>query len=238
MVIRLTRNIDLDARCKSILCFVGAFTCLLGGWAATYENDLKKIIALSTLRQLGVMVFRLGLGLSNLALFHLYTHALFKALLFLAAGQMLMARYGSQDVRLLGSIGVRMPFTVVIFNIRRLCLVGAPFLSAFFSKHLILEMMVASSLNTLSIVVILIATMFTAKYVVRRLKCISWGKPTSPMLAVQSNFYTTFPVLLLSVGGIVGGKFFTTLDLANIEAVTISSFWGMAINFVTFVGVC
>nr|YP_010032948.1 NADH dehydrogenase subunit 5 [Haloa japonica]QOW38682.1 NADH dehydrogenase subunit 5 [Haloa japonica] len=236
LIIRLSTNIDLDNTCKSVLLFVGAFTCLLGGWAATYENDLKKIIALSTLSQLGVMVFSLGLGLSNLALFHLYTHALFKALLFLAAGQMLMASYGSQDIRLLGSVGLSMPFTVVMFNISSLCLVGAPFLSAFYSKHLILEMMVMSSFNVLSFVVMLFATMFTAKYVIRSLKCISWSKPIFPILAVQSNFYTTFPVILLSTGGIVAGKFFSLLEINNLEACAISSMWGTIINLVTLTG--
>nr|YP_009628528.1 NADH dehydrogenase subunit 5 [Bullacta caurina]QBX88142.1 NADH dehydrogenase subunit 5 [Bullacta caurina] len=236
LIIRLSCNLDLDSGCKTVLVFVGAITCLLGGWAATYENDLKKIIALSTLSQLGVMMFSLGLGLSNLALFHLYTHALFKALLFLAAGQMLMASYGSQDIRLLGSVGLSMPFTVVMFNVSSLCLIGAPFLSAFYSKHLILEMMVMSSLNVMSFVIMLIATMFTAKYVIRSLKCISWSKPIFPILAVQSNFYTTFPVLLLSLGGIMGGKFFSLLELNTLESCSISSFWGMMINLVTLTG--
>nr|ABJ55884.1 NADH dehydrogenase subunit 5 [Smaragdinella calyculata] len=236
LIIRLSCNIDLDESCKTVLIFVGAFTCLLGGWAATYENDLKKIIALSTLSQLGVMVFSLGLGLSNLALFHLYTHALFKALLFLAAGQMLMASYGSQDIRLLGSVGLSMPFTVVMFNVSSLCLIGAPFLSAFYSKHLILEMMIMSSLNTVSFLVMMVATMFTAKYVIRSLKCISWSKPIFPILAVQSNFFTTFPVILLSLGGITAGKFFSLLELNNLEACSISSFWGTMINLVTVTG--
>jgi len=236
LIIRLRCNIDLQPEVKSLLLFVGAFTCLLGGWAATYENDLKKIIALSTLSQLGVMVFSLGLGLSNLALFHLYTHALFKALLFLAAGQILMARYGSQDIRLLGSIGLSIPFTVVIFNVSSLCLIGAPFLRAFYSKHLILEMMVISSLNIVSFIVMLVATIFTAKYVIRSLKCISWRKPIFPILAVQSNFYTTLPVILLRIGGITAGKFFRLLELNNLEACAISSFWGSLINCVTILG--
>lgn len=237
LIIRLRYSIPLDETSKRVLIFLGAITCLLGGWAATYENDLKKIIALSTLRQLGVIVFRLGLGLSNLALFHLYTHALFKALLFLAAGQILMARFGSQDIRLLGRIGVSIPFTVVIFNISRLCLVGAPFLRAFYSKHLILEITIASSLNGLSCLIMLFATMFTAKYVMRRLKCISWTKPISPILATQSNFYTSFPVILLRIGGILGGKVFGLLDQGNLELASVSWFWSSMINLVTFTGV-
>lgn len=187
-----------------------------------YENDVKKVIALSTLSQLGVIVFRLGLGLSNLALFHLYTHALFKALLFLAAGNILIARFGSQDIRLLGSVGLRIPFTVVIFNIRRLCLVGAPFLRAFYSKHLILEIIVSSSLNIVSFIIMLFATFFTANYVVRTLKAISWSKPAPSIIAVTSNFYTVFPVALLRIGGISAGKIFRSIEPIYMEVASVS----------------
>lgn len=236
LIIRLRYNIPLDSTCKLILIFTGSVTCLLGGWAATYENDLKKVIALSTLRQLGVIVFSLGLGLPNLALFHLYTHALFKALLFLAAGNILISRYGSQDIRLLGGIGVSMPYTIVMFNISRLCLVGGPFLRAFYSKHLILEIRASSSLSLVSFLVIIVATFFTAKYVIRTLKCVSWFKPVSPILRVQSNFYTVFPVTLLRVGGVRGGKMFAYIDLANMEVATISMLWRILINLVTISG--
>jgi len=237
LIIRLSYNIPIDDIVKSILIFVGAITCLLGGWAATNENDVKKIIALSTLSQLGVIVFRLGLGLPNLALFHLYTHALFKALLFLAAGNILISGFGSQDIRLIGGVGVRIPFTVVIFNIRRLCLIGGPFLRAFYSKHIILEKITISSINTLSFIIMLAATIFTAKYVIRTLKAVSWRKPYSSILSVSSNFYTSFPVFLLGGGSIVAGKILVNLDLINFEVAFISGFWGGLINLVTVVGV-
>nr|ATW72358.1 NADH dehydrogenase subunit 5 [Dolabella auricularia] len=237
LIIRLSYNLPLSEEIKSILLFLGAITCLLGGWAATYENDIKKIIALSTLSQLGVMVFSLGLGFPNLALFHLYTHALFKALLFLAAGNMLMATYGFQDIRLMGGIGVAMPFTVIMFNISSLCLVGAPFLSAFYSKHVILEEMVMSTLNLSSMLIMLIATMMTAKYVSRSLKAISWNKPVSSIMAISSNFYTTFPVTILATGGIIGGKLLSMIDVGNLELAYIPGFWGNIINIITILGI-
>ena len=81
LILRLSYNLPLSQGICSLLLLCGSVTCLLGGWAATYENDIKKIIALSTLRQLGIMVFRLGINLPALSLFHLYTHALFKACL-------------------------------------------------------------------------------------------------------------------------------------------------------------
>lgn len=116
------------------------------------------------------MVFRLGLNFPRLGLFHLYTHALFKALLFLAAGHILIITYGSQDVRMFGGIGLRIPFTSLMFTVRRLCLVGAPFLRAFYSKHLILELILVNPINMVSIIVIIAATFITAKYVFRTLK--------------------------------------------------------------------
>nr|YP_009040286.1 NADH dehydrogenase subunit 5 [Aplysia kurodai]AGT53687.1 NADH dehydrogenase subunit 5 [Aplysia kurodai] len=237
LIIRLSYNVPLNEEVKSLLLFVGAITCLLGGWAATYENDIKKIIALSTLSQLGVMVFSLGLGFPGLALFHLYTHALFKALLFLAAGNMLMATYGSQDIRLMGGIGMAMPFTIIMFNISSLCLVGAPFLSAFYSKHVILEKMVMNSLNLSSMLIMFVATMMTAKYVSRSLKAVSWNKPINSIMAVSSNFYTTFPVTVLGIGGIVSGKFLSMIDLGNLELAYIPSFWGNIINIITIGGI-
>lgn len=173
LIIRLSYRLPLRESLSTVLILLGAVTCLLGGWAATYENDIKKIIALSTLRQLGVIVFSLGLGFPNLALFHLYTHALFKALLFLSAGNILMATYGFQDIRLIGGIGLAMPFTIIIFNVSSLCLVGAPFLRAFYSKHVILEKIAISNLNFSAIVIMFVATIITAKYVSRSLKAIS-----------------------------------------------------------------
>ena len=119
------------------------------------------------------MVFSLGINLPALGLFHLYTHALFKALLFLAAGHILIITFGVQDIRRIGGVGVIMPITCVIFNIRRLCLIGAPFISAFYSKHLILEKIFMSPINFISLIIIILATMFTAKYVSRTLKSVS-----------------------------------------------------------------
>lgn len=170
VIIRLRYNMPLSSRTCRILLLCGSVTCLLGGWAATYENDIKKVIALSTLRQLGVIVFRLGIGFPSLSLFHLYTHALFKALLFLAAGHILILAFGNQDVRIIGGLGIRLPFTSLIFTVRSLCLIGAPFIRAFYSKHLILELIIFSPINLVRVLIILVATIITAKYVFRTLK--------------------------------------------------------------------
>nr|YP_004934949.1 NADH dehydrogenase subunit 5 [Peronia peronii]AEQ93867.1 NADH dehydrogenase subunit 5 [Peronia peronii] len=237
LIIRLSYNLPLSSSTSSLLLLAGAVTCLLGGWAATYENDIKKIIALSTLSQLGVMVFCLGLGSTALALFHLYTHALFKALLFLAAGSLLMASFGAQDIRLLGGIGLSMPLAMVLFNISSLCLVGAPFLSAFYSKHLILEMMFQSGINLFSIIIMLVATMMTAKYVSRSLKAVVWGKPSMPGIAPPSTYYVDLPMIVLGLGGVTAGKLLSSLDYMNVDIVLLPSLMSSTINFVTIIGV-
>nr|YP_010574500.1 NADH dehydrogenase subunit 5 [Peronia verruculata]UZH97754.1 NADH dehydrogenase subunit 5 [Peronia verruculata] len=237
LIIRLSYNLPLSSSTSSMLLLAGAITCLLGGWAATYENDIKKIIALSTLSQLGVMVFCLGLGSTPLALFHLYTHALFKALLFLAAGALLMASFGAQDIRLLGSVGLSMPFAMVLFNISSLCLVGAPFLSAFYSKHLILEVMFQSGINLFSIFIMLMATMMTAKYVARSLKAVVWSKPIMPGISPPSTMYINLPMLVLGLGGIMGGKVLASLDLMNVDVVFLPGLMSSMINLVTLIGI-
>lgn len=116
------------------------------------------------------MIFSLGINFPALGLFHLYTHALFKALLFLAAGHILMVTFGGQDVRIIGGLGLRMPFTALMFTVSSLCLIGAPFISAFYSKHLILELILSSPINMIRVFIMLIATIITAKYVFRTLK--------------------------------------------------------------------
>lgn len=237
LIIRLCYNVPLREDSLSLLIFCGAITCLLGGWAATYENDVKKIIALSTLRQLGVIVFSLGIGFPTLALFHLFTHALFKALLFLAAGTFLISSFGGQDIRMLGGIGASMPFAIVIFNIRRLCLVGAPFLRAFYSKHIILEKIFFSGLNCFGVVLILIATMITAKYVFRVLKAVGWRKMNVAIISLPQSLLVTIPIRILAVGGIIGGKIFSTLDVRNLEVAFIPSLYSSIINAVTIIGV-
>ena len=237
LIIRLSYWVPLSAQGSSVLLFCGAVTCLLGGWAATYENDLKKIIALSTLRQLGVIVFCLGLGIPSLSLFHLYTHALFKALLFIAAGHILITAFGAQDIRLLGGVGILIPFTRVIFRVSSFCLIGAPFLRAFYSKHIILEKIFMDWISSFSVLLILIATFFTAKYVSRRIKCILWSKPNYSLLSKSSPLSVLLPIRLLSLGAISSGKFIFLVDVSNLEGAFISSLLGNLINLVTVFGI-
>nr|YP_009868532.1 NADH dehydrogenase subunit 5 [Cofana yasumatsui]QKG63362.1 NADH dehydrogenase subunit 5 [Cofana yasumatsui] len=127
--------------------FVSIMTMVFSSFCAIYEFDLKKIIALSTLSQLGLMMSSLFLGLLNLSFFHLLSHAMFKSLLFLCSGIYIFYMNDNQDIRLMGSISFMMPFTSSCFNISNLTLCGIPFLSGFFSKDSIIEFMMMSKIN-------------------------------------------------------------------------------------------
>nr|YP_009434119.1 NADH dehydrogenase subunit 5 [Epicauta tibialis]APB02759.1 NADH dehydrogenase subunit 5 [Epicauta tibialis] len=124
-----------------VLLFISSMTMFMSGLGANFEFDLKKIIALSTLSQLGLMMMVLSLGEYKLAFFHLLTHALFKALLFMCAGSVIHSMANCQDIRFMGSLTVGMPLTCAFMNICNMSLCGIPFLSGFYSKDLVAEAM-------------------------------------------------------------------------------------------------
>nr|QRM17304.1 NADH dehydrogenase subunit 5 [Cordylepherus sp. YY-2021] len=146
-------NFSFNDNMKLFLLFIASLTMFMSGLGANFEYDLKKIIALSTLSQLGLMLSILALGSYMLSFFHLLTHALFKALLFMCAGNIIHNYSNSQDIRFLGNMVNIMPLTCLFFNISNLSLCGLPFLSGFYSKDLIVEFM---SLNYLNIYIYLI----------------------------------------------------------------------------------
>nr|YP_010528207.1 NADH dehydrogenase subunit 5 [Scythropia crataegella]UXW64401.1 NADH dehydrogenase subunit 5 [Scythropia crataegella] len=152
-----------------ILLIMSGLTMFMAGISANYEFDLKKIIALSTLSQLGLMMSILSMGFSNLAFFHLLTHAMFKALLFMCAGVIIHMMMEIQDIRFMGSISNFIPLTSLCLNISNLSLCGIPFLSGFYSKDLILEMLSLSNLNMMIYLLYYLSTGLTMFYTMRLL---------------------------------------------------------------------
>nr|YP_010490505.1 NADH dehydrogenase subunit 5 [Smilium sinense]UWM12991.1 NADH dehydrogenase subunit 5 [Smilium sinense] len=149
------------------LMILSALTMFMAGLGACLEYDLKKIIALSTLSQLGLMMFSISMGLIKLAFFHLLMHALFKALLFMTAGCLIHSLQGWQDIRSMGNIMMLFPFISSSFVISNLALSGMPFLAGFYSKDLILEFSLMSELNLLSFFLLFISTGLTVSYTFR-----------------------------------------------------------------------
>nr|ATE89129.1 NADH dehydrogenase subunit 5 [Athetis lepigone] len=137
----------LDMFFLKILLLLSGLTMFMAGISANYEFDLKKIIALSTLSQLGLMMSILSMGLPDLAFFHLLTHAMFKALLFMCAGVIIHMMNDVQDIRFMGGISMYIPLTSLCMNISNMALCGIPFLAGFYSKDLILELVSFSNLN-------------------------------------------------------------------------------------------
>jgi len=131
----------------STILWLGLITIVLAGRAALFELDIKKVIALSTLRQLGVIFFSLGLGLSYLRFFHLLSHAYFKAILFMAAGAVIHRVKEYQDLRKIGTFQARIPRLAGVIIIRNLRLCGLPFISGFYSKDLILERIIINRIR-------------------------------------------------------------------------------------------
>jgi NADH-ubiquinone oxidoreductase chain 5 len=136
-----------DSIFGQILLLLAGLTIFMAGISANFEFDLKKIIALSTLSQLGLIIIILSIGFPKLAFFHLLTHALFKALLFMCAGAIIHNIKNSQDIRDIGRLIVFIPFTTICINCANLALCGIPFLSGFYSKDLILEIVIISRIN-------------------------------------------------------------------------------------------
>nr|YP_008082680.1 NADH dehydrogenase subunit 5 [Danaus plexippus]AGL76305.1 NADH dehydrogenase subunit 5 [Danaus plexippus] len=157
----------LDTFMLKILLLLSGLTMMMAGISANYEYDLKKIIALSTLSQLGLMMSILSMGYSDLAFFHLLTHAMFKALLFMCAGVVIHMMNDNQDIRMMGGVSIFIPVTSLCFNISNMALCGIPFLAGFYSKDLILEMVMMSNLNMLILYLYYFSTGLTMFYTIR-----------------------------------------------------------------------
>ena len=161
-------NLVLRQSCwTNILLFSGAITMLIAGVRAIFEIDMKKIVALSTLSQLGLIIRALGIGCPEVAFFHLLSHAYFKALLFICAGNLIHCRNDFQDLRQMGSNFDTLPLTTAFINLSNLSLCGFPFIAGFYSKDIFLETALLTTTNSLAVALFFIATLFTAAYSVR-----------------------------------------------------------------------
>nr|AZF99017.1 NADH dehydrogenase subunit 5 [Megalodontes spiraeae] len=156
----LIENMNLS---KFLLMF-SLLTMFMAGMGANFEYDLKKIIALSTLSQLGLMMSVLSIGCMNLTFFHLIIHALFKALLFLCAGYFIHSMLNNQDIRFMGISSFKMPLVMMIFNFCNLSMCGLPFFSGFYSKDLMMEMFLMMNFNLIVFFFFFFFFFFTVMY--------------------------------------------------------------------------
>nr|QPL15865.1 NADH dehydrogenase subunit 5 [Acanthephyra sp.] len=189
------------------LLLLASLTMFMAGLGANFETDLKKIIALSTLSQLGVMMSVLALGFPGLAFFHLLAHALFKALLFMCAGSIIHSVGDYQDIRVMGGLVKFMPLSVMMINLANLALCGTPFLAGFYSKDLILEVAFSSALNEVCFWLLVFATGLTVCYSFRLVYYTLSGEFNLSGLTGVSDEdkVMTLPMVWLGLGAIFGG---------------------------------
>ena len=178
MVARMSPLYELSDAALSFIMVIGAITALFMGFLGIVQNDIKRVIAYSTLSQLGYMTVALGASAYSVAVFHLMTHAFFKALLFLAAGSVIIAMHHNQDIRYMGGLKKYMPITWITSLIGSLALIGTPFLSGFYSKETIIEAVKLSNLPVAGLAywAVLIGVFVTAFYSFRMYFLVFHGK--------------------------------------------------------------
>nr|QZZ18293.1 NADH dehydrogenase subunit 5 [Eupteryx adspersa] len=152
---------------NKFMLFLSLMTMFMSSFCANYEFDLKKIIALSTLSQLGLMMSSLFLGMVNMSFYHLLTHAVFKSLLFLCSGIMIYYMNNNQDIRMMGLVSNFIPYTTSCFNISSMALCGFPFLSGFYSKDLIVELISMNFVNFFVFIIFYLCLGLTCCYSIR-----------------------------------------------------------------------
>jgi NADH-ubiquinone oxidoreductase chain 5 len=191
---------------ESIL-IISCITMFIAGLRALVECDIKKIVALSTLSQLGVIIAAIGLGFINLAFFHLVTHALFKALLFVCVGRLIHLHHHRQDLRVMGNLSLQIPLTLSCLNIANMALCGLPFMAGFYSKDLIIEMSLFSSYSYIIIILFIFSTIMTAAYSIRLISTglISMRMGGRIQYVDDNTTDNTRPMIFLGLGAIVGG---------------------------------
>nr|YP_010309802.1 NADH dehydrogenase subunit 5 [Mylabris quadripunctata]UMR54919.1 NADH dehydrogenase subunit 5 [Mylabris quadripunctata] len=193
-------NYSMSEEMLYFLLFISSMTMFMSGLGANFEFDLKKIIALSTLSQLGLMMMILSLGDYKLAFFHLLTHALFKALLFMCAGNIIHMMANCQDIRYMGGLVSSLPLTCVYMNICNLSLCGIPFLSGFYSKDLIAEVLSMNYLNFYIYMIFFISIGLTVSYSFRLVYYLFVGELNfSGLINLSEKSY----VMLKGMGGLI-----------------------------------
>jgi len=206
-----------------VFLLISTLTIFIAGLGANFEYDLKKIIALSTLSQLGVIIRVLSFGYPDLAFFHLLSHALFKALLFICAGAVIHNIKDYQDIRIIGSLVLQIPLTTFCINLANLALCGSPFLAGFYSKDLILEIIFINDINFLIFMLYFLATGLTVCYTFRLIYYTLRGNFNLHRLySVRDEVYViTNPILVLGIGAVFGGAFLSWLIFPTPEIICI-----------------
>jgi proton-translocating NADH-quinone oxidoreductase chain L len=213
LVVRCAPLFEASTYILPLLAFFGGLTAFFSAFVALFQWDLKKVIAYSTCSQLGYMFLACGLSFYSVALFHLFNHAFFKALLFLSAGAIIHALGDEQDMRKMGGLGRFLPFTLTAMVFASLAIMGFPFLTGFYSKDLILELLLASfQINGFFLYSLALAAAFlTATYSFRLLHFVFFYRLNYSWAAIpqESHWAISASLFILALASLVVGFVFS-----------------------------
>jgi NADH-quinone oxidoreductase subunit L len=213
MVARLSPLFELAPTAAAFVTFIGATTAIFAATVGLVQNDIKRIIAYSTCSQLGYMFVAMGVGAYSVGMFHLFTHAFFKALLFLGSGSVILAMHHEQDIRKMGGLWRKIPFTYATMLVGTLALTGFPFTAGYYSKDAIIEAAAVGS-NSMAVygfVMTVAAAALTSFYSWRLMFKTFHGEPHDHHhyeAAHESAKVMLVPLAILAVGSIAAGWFF------------------------------
>ena len=233
LVVRCSPIFEYSPFVLNIIVLVGATTAFFAGTIGLVQNDIKRVIAYSTCSQLGYMFFAAGLGAYHIAIFHLFTHAFFKALLFLGAGSVIHAFNDEQDMRHMGGVWKKIPYTYSLMIIGTLALTGFPFLSGFFSKDAIIETAYSSTsffagyAVTIGVLTAFMTSLYSWRLIFMTFHGTFNNKNISLSKVHESPAVMLVPLLLLALGAIFAGYAFKDYFIGS----QFIQFWNNSIFF-------
>ena len=236
LVVRCSPIFEYSQVAMNLVAIIGMITALFAASVALVQNDIKKIIAYSTCSQLGYMFFAAGVGAYHIAMFHLFTHAFFKALLFLGAGSVIHSFKEEQDITKMGGVWKKIPYTMVLMLIGTLALTGFPFLSGFYSKDAIIEFayLKGTSVGYYASAIGIFTAFLTAIYSWRLFFKTFFGSYNNKSISIEKTHESPLvmiaPLIVLAIGAIFAGYFFKDLFLGND-----TTYWGDSILFLNYI---
>ena len=233
LVVRCSPLFEYSQTALNLVTIVGMITAIFAASVALVQNDIKKIVAYSTCSQLGYMFFAAGVGAYHVAMFHLFTHAFFKALLFLGSGSVIHAFKNEQDIRNMGGVRKKLPYTYIFMLIGTLALTGFPFLSGFYSKDAIIEFayLRTSSLGNYAATIGIFTAFLTSIYSWRLFFKTFHGPYNNKKVSIdnihESPIIMLAPLFFLSIGAIFAGYYFKETFIGHHS----NDFWQASIFF-------
>ena len=233
LVVRCSPIFEYSQVALNLVTIVGMITAIFAASVALVQNDIKKIVAYSTCSQLGYMFFAAGIGAYHVAMFHLFTHAFFKALLFLGAGSIIHAFKDEQDIRYMGGVRKKLPYTYMFMLLGTLALTGFPFLSGFYSKDAIIEFAYLrnSTLGNYAATIGILTAFFTSIYSWRLFFKTFHGSYNNKKISIneihESALVMLMPLVFLGIGAIFSGYIFKDTFIGHHN----NEFWQSSIFF-------